>query len=76
MQKVIADSPSHSARSSSPNLHDSKAVMTIEEAEQDEMSGANQQDESSSLSQSTQKSLLEGALNAEVPIVRCRNETA
>ena len=76
IQEVIADSPSHSTRSSSPNLQDSQAVTTIQQAEQDEMSCANQQDESSPLSRATPKSPWEGALNAEVLIVRCRNETA
>lgn len=76
IQEVIADSPSHSTRSSSPNLQDSQAVTTIQQAEQDEMSGANQQDESSPLSRATPKSPWEGALNAEILIVRCRNETA
>ena len=42
IQEVIADSPSHSTRSSSPNLQDSQVVMTIQQAEQEEMSGANQ----------------------------------
>ena len=77
IQEVIADSPAHSTRSSSPNLQDAQAVTTIQQADQDERSGANQHDEGSPLSRTTQaKSPWDGAMNAEVLIVRCRNETA
>lgn len=80
IQEVIADSPAHSTRSSSPNLQDSQAVATIQQAEQDEMSAGNQHDDGSPLSRAkfeTQgKSPWDGAMNADVLIVRCRNETA
>lgn len=81
IQEVIADSPAHSTRSSSPNLQDSQAVTTLQQAEQDEMSAGNHHhDEGSPLSRSkyeTQgKSPWEGAMNGDVLIVRCRNETA
>ena len=36
IQEVIADSPAHSTRSSSPNLQDSQGITTIQQAEQDE----------------------------------------
>lgn len=75
----IADSSAHSTRSSSPNLQDSQAV-TIQQSEQDEISG-NQHDEGSPLARplkyETQgKSPWDAALTADVLIVRCRNETA
>lgn len=80
LQEVIADSPAHSTRSSSPNLQDSQAVASIQHGEQDEISTGNQHDEDSPLSRAkydTQgKSPWDGALNTEVLIVRCRNESA
>lgn len=76
IQEVIADSPTHSTRSSSPSLQDSQAVTTIQQAEQDDMSSANQQDEGSPLARATQKSPWDGAINSDVLMVRCRNETA
>ena len=81
IQEVIANSPAHSTRSSSPNLQDSQGITTIQQAEQDEMSAGNQQvDEGSPLARQkyeTQgKSPWDAALSADVLIVRCRNETA
>lgn len=79
IQEVIADSPAHSTRSSSPNLQDSQGITTIQQAEQDEMSTGNQQvDEGSSLARQNQgKSPWDAAaLSTDVLVVRCRNETA
>lgn len=81
IQEVIADSPAHSTRSSSPNLQDSQGITTIQQADQDEMSTGNQQvDEGSPLArqkyESQGKSPWDAALSTDVLIVRCRNETA
>ena len=81
IQEVIADSPAHSTRSSSPNLQDTHGVTTIQQAEQDEIPAATQQHvaQGSPLSRSSEsqtKSPWDAAITAEVLIVRCRNETA
>lgn len=80
IQEVIADSPAHSTRSSSPNLQDSQAVTTIQQAEQDEISGNQHVDDGSPLARQkyeTQgKTAWDAALSTDVLIVRCRNETA
>lgn len=80
IQEVIADSPAHSTRSSSPNLQESQAVTTIQQAEQDEISGNQHADDGSPLARQkfeTQgKSAWDAALSTDVLIVRCRNETA
>ena len=80
IQEVIADSPAHSTRSSSPNLQESQAVTTIQQAEQDEISGNQHADDGSPLARQkfeTQgKSAWDAALSTDILIVRCRNETA
>jgi len=78
IQEVIANSPAHSTRSSSPNLQDPQGITTIQQAvEQDEMSTGNQQvDEARQKYETPGKSPWDAALSADVLIVRCRNETA